>query len=103
MENYFEHKGFYFKNGTPLKLADMLLTIKANKTRIVLDYGDTDTNIRWNEMYDVTGYIGQSTGSKPILLLIHNKRSVGGGVIMTNNILSIKTSIGKCLIYSNCF
>lgn len=60
------------------------------KIRITLDYGDTVTNKSWNEKYEVSGYIGCSTGSQPIFLLLHNKRSLGGGSIFMNNILSIR-------------
>jgi len=95
MENYFEHKGIQFRIDTPIELANKLIELKESKTRIVVDFGDIKTNVSWNEVYDISGYIGKSTGLKPILLLVHNKRSFGGGELSTNKIISIKTSRGK--------
>jgi len=98
--NIFEHKGVYFNEGTPIELADKLLKLKENRTRITLDYGDTETKQSWNEQFDITGYIGKTTGTKPMLILVYNNRSSGGGLISTNKILTIKESKGKKLIYS---
>jgi hypothetical protein len=101
MKNTFEYKGVYFSEGTPLKLADKLLELKESKERVVFDFGDPQTGKSWNEVYDISGRIGKSTGTKPILLLIHNSRSMGGGALMTDKVLTIKTSRGKTLIYKH--
>ena len=98
MTNCFEYKKIWFYDGTPLNLCDKLIALKA--TRIVLDLGDTETKEIWNESFDVTGYVGKTTGIKPMLILVHNARSMGGGIISTNRILTIKESAGKRLIYS---
>ena len=55
------------------------------------DYGDVNTIRSWGETCDVTGYIGKSMGDKKGFLLINNKRSLGGGTIMTDQVLSIRT------------
>lgn len=72
------------------------------KYRVHLFYGDTETTDfervhkrkpdpghDWNDENDVTGYVGRSTGLKPIPLLIHNSRSYGGGAIMDDCIVRI--------------
>lgn len=101
MDRYFEYKGVYFLKGTPLKLCDFLITAKENNTRVVLDFGDIKTNESWGEMFDTTGRIGKSTGDKPVLILLHNSRSTGGGMILTDAIISVKSSIGKVELYKN--
>ena len=73
---------------------------RKNNIRIIFDYGNTETGESWHEKYDITGYIGLSRGHEaryPILL--SNKRSLGGGIILTNCIIGIKTSKGKKDIY----
>ena len=100
MKNTFEHKGIYFYEGTPIEVCDTLIKAKESKTRVVLDYGDIKTKQSWGDVYDITGYIGRSTGTKPMLLLIHNSRSTGGGSILTDCILSIKESKGKRVLYT---
>lgn len=101
MKNYFEHKGIYFREGTPLKTCDKLIELYQTKERVIFDFGNLETGESWGEVYDIYGTIGKSTGIKPILLLINNSRSLGGGAILTNCILTIKTSKGKKLIFKN--
>jgi len=64
--------------------------VRANNIRITIDYGDTKTGQSWHEEHDITGYVGRSTGQNKIPLLIYNKRSFGGGSILTHCILSIR-------------
>lgn len=68
MEHYFEHNGTWYNNGTPLKLIEVLEKIKKERIRVVFDFGYTETKTSWNEVYDTTGYIGRSTGTKPIII-----------------------------------
>jgi glutaredoxin len=77
------------------KVIEVLERCKANRTRIVIDYGNVETKESWNQVYDISGYIGRSNGSIKVPLLIHNSRSIGGGSLLTNCILSIKESRGK--------
>jgi len=99
MKNTFEHKGIYFYEGTPIALADKLINIREQQERIVVDYGDTTTKQSWGEVHDITGYVAKTTGIKPMLILVHNKRSHGGGILLTDCILNVKTSKGKNLLY----
>lgn len=57
--------------------------------RVRIWYGDRITGESWNEEYDVTGTISRSSGNIKIPILIHNKRSWGGGAILVGNIVRI--------------
>lgn len=92
--------GTSYSVNTNDKVIEVLERCRSNKTRIVVDYGDVLTKESWNEVYDVSGYVGRSSGTYKIPLLIHNSRSLGGGSILTDCILSIKESKGKRVLFS---
>ena len=102
-----ETKGYKVINGTSYKIntnddvVKILEIARANKTRIVLDYGDINTGKSWGEIHDITGYVGRSTGNVKIPILVYNKRSMGGGAILDSSIVRILTSIGKCELYKH--
>jgi hypothetical protein len=95
--------GFVFRNDTPIETANKLIDLIKTKERVTLDYGYLETKKSWNEKYDISGRVGYSSGSYGLKypLLIHNKRSLGGGLIITNHILTIKLSKGKKLIFEH--
>ena len=72
-----------------------------NTRRLHLSYGDSSTGEDWQEIYDVDGYIGRSTGTIKIPLLVHNSRSLGGGAILTDCIVKIQTARGKITLYQH--
>lgn len=82
------------------KVIEVLERCRLNRTRIVLDYGDVETKVSWNEVYDVSGYVGRSNGDSKIPILVYNSRSIGGGSLSSHHILSIKESKGKRVLYS---
>ena len=84
---------------TPHAVKQTLEIAQRNGERIRVYYGDTKTGIPWNEEHYVCGYVGRSTGEKPILLLVHNTRSLGGGAILTHCIVRIAASRGKRTLY----
>lgn len=96
-------KNYTFDKQTPKATANKLIDLHINQTRVVLDYGDIKTNKSWNEEFDVTGTIGLTKGWYDLHypILIHNKRSMGGGLILCHCIIGIKTSKGKNQIYTN--
>ncbi len=96
---YTEVNGTSYNVETNEEVIKVLEQCRKDNTRIVLDYGDTKTGESWNEIYDVTGYVGRSMGSKKVPLLVHNSRSLGGGEILTHCIIGIKTSKGKKELY----
>lgn len=81
------------------RVIEVLEQCKANRTRIVVDYGDIATKKSWEEVYDISGYVGRSMGDIKIPLLVHNSRSYGGGALLTHCILSIKESKGKKVLF----
>ncbi len=84
------YNGTSYHVDTPQRLMEVLDTLRENRTRITIDYGDTATKESWHEVYDITGHIGRSTGDYKIPLLIKTSRSYGGGAILDNCILSIR-------------
>lgn len=98
---YKEVNGTFYHSETSDKVIKILETCRQNGTRIILDYGDVKTGESWGEMYDITGTIGRSTGKIKVPLLIHNKRSIGGGAILDHCIIGIKTSLGKVELLNN--
>jgi hypothetical protein len=74
---------------TPEAVVDYLEEAHINRYRLRLFFGDTKTGRDWGEENDVTGYVGRSTGTIKIPLLIHNNRSMGGGAILDHCIVKI--------------
>ena len=80
---------------TPSDLVQKLESIRKNRTRVKLHYGDRETGKDWNEENYVTGTIGLSKGTDAYYpLLIDNKRSMGGGHILDHCIIKIKLTTG---------
>lgn len=77
---------------TPQAVIDILERARANNWRLTFDFGDTKTGESWHEENDISGYIGRSTGTIKIPLLIHNVRSYGGGGLLDHCIVAIKHS-----------
>ena len=97
--DYKEVGGTFYKKNTPMKLIEVLERVREDRTRIVVDYGDIKTGRSWGEVNDIKGYIGRSTGEIKIPLLVFNSRSMGGGALLDNCILSIKTTKGSRTLY----
>ena len=90
--NYKIYNGTAYHKNTPdqvVSILDRCLSGGRN-TRLRIFYGDTATGRDWHEEHDVTGYIGRSTGSIKVPLLINNTRSTGGGAILDDNIIKIQ-------------
>jgi len=94
-----EYNGYWFNPETNFEVMKVIsgLNCYNRRQRVRIFLGDTKTGKTCNEENDVTGYIGRSTGSKKIPLLIHNQNSLGGGGILTHCIVAIYTTSGTCL------
>lgn len=99
MHNEKEVQGIWWPETMPDELIKILLECRAKNIRVVLDYGNTETGESWGDTYGTTGYIGKSTGIRPCALLVYNRRSIGGGALLSS-IVSVKTSKGKRLLWS---
>lgn len=102
-QEFFQIKndGMFFDVGTDASLAGVLETVREKKIRIKLDLGDPKTGKSWNETWGVTGYVGRTTGRIKSPILVFNKRAMGGGLILTKNVLAVYTSAGHKLIWEN--
>lgn len=72
---------------TPDAVIEILENARLNNVKIRIFYGDGEKC--WNDEYDTIGTIGRSTGNYKIPILIKNKRSTGGGSILTDRIVRI--------------
>lgn len=91
----------FFDEGTDPEVQRILEETRLSRTRIRVYYGDPDTGRDWLEEHNVTGYVGRSTGTKKIPILVHNKKSLGGMGLLTHRILKIKTSKGGRVLYQH--
>lgn len=82
------------------KVIEVLERVRSKRIRIIVDYGH-ENGQSWGEKYDVTGYVGRSTGNQKIPLLVYNNRSMGGGSILTHCIVRIVTSKNKMVLYQH--
>lgn len=84
-----QSSGVWFTKGTPEAVKRALVSLRIHQRRARVFLGDATTGKDWNEENDVTGYIGTSGGEKPIMLLVNNRRSMGGGALLTHCIVKI--------------
>lgn len=95
---YRRHDGIYYHAETPVEVVRALNAARQARTRIRLRLGDVETGKDWLEEFDVEGYVGNSTGPLKVPLLVHNRRSSGGGAILDHCILRIiETRTGRVL------
>ena len=92
---------FTFSDNTNDKVRQVLTSCHNRNNRIRIVYGDVVTGEDWLEEYEVFGYVGKSTGVRPIPLLINNSRSFGGGSILTDVTLKIVDTQTKLVLYQN--
>lgn len=103
--------GTSYHDKTPDKVIEVLENARTKRIRIQVDYGYTDLNEKlsdtrqngqsWGEVNDITGYVGRSTGSQKIPLLVHNSRSLGGGALLDHCIVKIVTTKNKRVLYQH--
>jgi len=63
--------------------------IPASRKRVRLFYGDIVTGRDWMEENDVTGFVGCSTGTEKLCLLLPRRTSTGGSAIMLSSIVRL--------------
>ena len=100
MKNYKIVNGTSYDERTPDAAIDVLENARLNRTRLHISLGETDDERGqlgrdWLEENDVYGFIGRSTGSIKIPLLIHNRRSLGGPGLLDHCIVRIRLSAGS--------
>lgn len=95
------YNGIYYDAETSDELIYLLDKLKEKKERIIVRYGNNKTGRDWGEEHDIMGTIGNSTGEMKIPLLVHSKRSMGGGGLMSGAIIKIIKSKGKSTLYQH--
>ncbi len=100
--------GTSFAKGTPKEVIDILdraiasrMTTNSGRApmKLRLWFGNPKTGKDWMEVYDVFGYISRTYGDIKVPILIKNRRSIGGGAILTDNI--VKITWDKKVLYQN--
>jgi len=82
--------GTAIRKGTSPIVRDIKLRFIHRRTRLRLYLGDPTTGRDWDEQYDVEGAIGRTGGRLHTPILLANARSIGGGEILTQNIVKIR-------------
>jgi len=93
--------GTCYNANTKRAMIEQLEVLRRSGTRCRFHWGDAATGKDWCDRYGVTGTIGLSTGEIRVPLLIYNKRSIGGGAILTHCIVKITASRGGRTIYQH--
>lgn len=100
--NVIEYKkvnGVFYHVDTADAVVRALEQARSCRQRIRIYYGETDPSKAdvgrdWLEEHDVEGYIGNSLGPLKVPLLVHNRRSHGGGALLDQCIIKIKWTSG---------
>lgn len=100
MKEYKVVNGISFDQRTTDKVCQILANYCGNRSqRVRIFLGDTDTGKDCFECYDTIGYIGRSTGTIKIPLMVATSRSLGGGAILDHCI--VKITINKNVVYKH--
>lgn len=92
---------FIFNENTPEAVRDILTCYYNSRKRLRIVYGNAVTGTDWLEEHDIIGGIGRSTGAKQMPLLIKNKRSHGGGVVIDHCIVRLVDVKSKKVLYQH--
>lgn len=101
MTEYRVRYGTSWHTTTPDEVIAVLETARQNHTRLHISFGDAETGKDWLEECLSYGYIGRSTGTNKIPLLVHNRSSMGGGALLDHCIVRIRTSKGGTVLYKH--
>jgi len=95
--------GTTYHDSTPRKVIEILEAARQDGrlSRLRLSFGDAKTGRDWLEEHDVEGYVGRSTGSVKIPLLIANTRSTGGPGILDHCIVRIRTASSLLTVWKH--
>ena len=89
----------HYHNETPEEVIAVLENARLNRNRIRVWYGKDGKS--WAEENDIMGYVGRSTGTQKIPLLINNKRSYGGPGLLDHCIVKIVDLKNNRVLYQH--
>ena len=104
MKEYKTINGTSFDVRTLGEIVDILEDARKSKTRLHVSLGKTEgpeAGKDWLEENDVYGFIGRSSGSIKIPLLIYNRISRGGTGLLDHCIVRIRTSSGGRILWQH--
>jgi len=101
MKEYKTINGTSFDVRTPDEVVTILENARQTQTRLHVSLGDSESGRDWLEENMVYGFIGRSTGSIKIPLLVHNRRSLGGPGLLDHCIVRIRTSAGGRILWQH--
>ncbi len=101
MKEYTLVNGTSYDVRTPDEVVRVLENARKNRTRLHISLGEVATGKDWLEENMVHGFVGRSTGSIKIPLLIHNRRSLGGPGLLDHSIVRIRTSQGGKVLWTH--
>ncbi len=93
--------GTTYHKDTPADVVRVLENARASGDRIRIRDGETKTGRDWLEEWGVEGRVGRSMGPDKIPILLHNRRSMGGGAILDHCIVRIIDMKTKRVLYSH--
>jgi len=99
MNKYKETNGTSYHKETNETIINVLENARMNRNRLRVFFGDIKTGRSWDEEHETIGYIGRSTGTFKIPLLVHNTRSFGGGGLLDHCIVKIVDTKTKKTLY----
>ena len=101
MKEYKSINGTSYDVRTPDEVVAILESARQTRTRLHVSLGDTEMGHDWLEENDVYGFVGRSTGTIKIPLLVHNRRSLGGPGLLDHCIVRIRTSSGGRILWQH--
>ena len=85
----------YYYEETPDEVIKILEHARRIGLRIRLYYGDPATGRDWEEIHDIEGYVGVSTGQLKTPILLYNKNTTVPGSLMSDLVVKIKCANRK--------
>ncbi len=103
MKNYKVINGTSYDIRTPDAVIRVLEQARLNRARLHVSLGHTNgdkSGLDWLEEFESHGYIGRSTGSIKVPLLVANSRSLGGA-LLDHCIVRIRQSAGGRVLWQH--
>lgn len=87
-------EGTYYNSETPNEVIELLELARKLNYYVWFRLGDMNTGQDWMDDFDTCGFVSRSTGPIKIPILLANRRSMGGGGILTHCIVKLVVNGG---------